>query len=38
MNFTVEIPHIGLPERREGDNKAVRVVDDVQFVGVLRQK
>jgi len=27
MSLTVEIPHI--PERREGDNKAVRVVDDV---------
>jgi len=27
MNLSVEIPHI--PERREGDNKAVRVVDDM---------
>ena len=27
MSLTVEIPHV--PERREGDNKAVRVVDDV---------
>ena len=27
MSLTVEIPHV--PERREADNKAVRVVDDV---------
>ena len=35
MNLSVEIPHI--PERREGDNKAVRVVD-VHFDGVLGRK